>query len=104
MTVKGDILIYNEKMCKQLRISDIVRIESCMQNYCMVQLANKKILVAYCLKRFSELLDNRLFVRVSRSCILNANLIDRIDEDGKVFSRNQHIATYSRRYLQALRK
>lgn len=58
-------------------------------------------MIAYCMKRFVELLDNRLFLRVSRNCLVRRNLVSFIDEEGKVFSKDKQIAKFSRRYLKA---
>ena len=103
MILRGNILIYNEKLRKQICVDDIVKIESCLGNYCMVHLATKRIMISYCVKRFIELLDNRLFLRISKACVVQRKLVSLID-DGRVYVKDKHIATFSRRYLKAYRE
>ena len=67
------------KFCK-VRFADVLFVEG-LKDYVVIQLENQKIITRMNLKGISALLPSAMFMRVSKSYIVNINHIDAFDNN-----------------------
>lgn len=105
------VLLTDDSKCRLARIENISILEA-FQNGTFVHFAQDKLLIRRTLVECERRLDNSIFVRASRDCIVNLSQVKRphllkdggvmfVLKDGKevVFSRRQSVLFRTRRGL-----
>lgn len=106
-TFLENIVISNGKDNTIVKVNDILQITSATP-YIAIQLQNKKYLHTETLKSISEQLDNRIFIRVHKSTVVNTNKVvsfkSRLNGDYDLFLINGNEIRLSRTFAAHFKK
>lgn len=98
------LAIHGNQGMQFLKINEIIRLEG-DRNYTMFYLSGeRKHLASKTLKEYEELLNDKGFVRIHKSHLVNSIFVDSLSQDGIVLMKDKSQVEVSRRRLPDVRK
>lgn len=98
------LAIHGNQGMQFLKINEIIRLEG-DRNYTMFFLSgDRKHLASKTLKEYEELLNDKGFVRIHKSHLVNSNFVESLSQDGIVLMKDKSRVEVSRRRLPDIRK